>query len=124
MTVEPDTELKPSRAAFADGPRLLADIGATHARFGLETAPGVLRQVSVLHCDDYSGIVPLLHAYLAQTGGVRINFIAREGGTGEEQNQQRNDQPQCHVSILEAAGRAYGNVSEVAQRAVNASCLP
>ena len=76
MTVEPDTELKPSRAAFADGPRLLADIGATHARFGLETAPGVLRQVSVLLCDDYSGIVPLLHAYLAQTGGVRINHAA------------------------------------------------
>ncbi|RZA31554.1 MAG: glucokinase [Lysobacteraceae bacterium] len=76
MTVEPDTELKPSRAAFADGPRLLADIGATHARFGLETAPGVLRQVAVLLCDDFSGIVPLLHAYLAQTGGVRINHAA------------------------------------------------
>ena len=73
MTVEPDTDLKPSRAAFADGPRLLADIGATHARFGLETAPGVLRQVAVLLCDDYSGIVELLHAYLAQLGGVRIN---------------------------------------------------
>jgi glucokinase len=76
MTVEPDTELKPSRAAFADGPRLLADIGATHARFGLETAPGVLRQVAVLRCDDYTGIVPLLHAYLAQAGGVRINHGA------------------------------------------------
>ncbi|VXC61192.1 glucokinase [Massilia sp. 9I] len=76
MTVEPDTDLKPSRAAFADGPRLLADIGATHARFGLETAPGVLRQVAVLHCDDYTGIVPLLHAYLAQLGGVRINHAA------------------------------------------------
>ena len=76
MTVEPDTDLKPSRAAFADGPRLLADIGATHARFGLEAAPGVLRQVAVLLCDDYSGIVPLLHAYLAQTGGVRINHAA------------------------------------------------
>ena len=76
MTVDPSTDLKPSRAAFADGPRLLADIGATHARFGLETAPGVLRQVAVLHCDDYSGIVELLHAYLAQIGGVRINHAA------------------------------------------------
>ena len=76
MTVEPDTDLKPSRAAFADGPRLLADIGATHARFGLETAPGVLRQVAVLLCDDYSGIVELLHAYLSQLGGVRINHAA------------------------------------------------
>jgi len=78
MTVEPDTKLKPTRAAFADGPRLLADIGATHARFGLETAPGVLSQVTVLRCDDYDGIVPLLHAYLAQhpNQNQRINHAA------------------------------------------------
>ena len=78
MTVEPDTKLKPARAAFADGPRLLADIGATHARFGLETAPGVLSQVTVLRCDDYDGIVPLLHAYLAQhpNQNQRINHAA------------------------------------------------
>ena len=78
MTVEPDTKLKPTRAAFADGPRLLADIGATHARFGLETAPGVLSQVTVLRCDDYDGIVPLLHAYLAQHPhqNQRVNHAA------------------------------------------------
>ena len=34
-----------ARTAFADGPRLLADIGATHARFALQTAPGVFRSV-------------------------------------------------------------------------------
>ena len=66
MTVDPSTELKPTRAAFADGPRLLADIGATHARFGLETAPGVLSKVAVLRCDDYSGIVPLLEGRIAR----------------------------------------------------------
>ena len=76
MTVDPSTELKPTRAAFADGPRLLADIGATHARFGLETAPGVLSKVAVLRCDDYSGIVPLLEAYLAQIQGTRILHAA------------------------------------------------
>jgi glucokinase len=76
MTIEPDNELKPSRAAFADGPRLLADIGATHARFGLETSPGVLRHVAVLLCDDYSGIMPLVQAYLAQHPGVRISHGA------------------------------------------------
>jgi glucokinase len=76
MTVEPNTELKPTRASFADGPRLLADIGATHARFGLETAPGVLSRVAVLRCDDYSGIVPLLDAYLSQHQGVRITHGA------------------------------------------------
>jgi glucokinase len=80
MKLEPDTEQKPTRAAYADGPRLLADIGATHARFALEIAPGVLRNVAVLLCDDYPGIVPLLNAYLAQTqaqsGGARISHAA------------------------------------------------
>jgi glucokinase len=80
MNIEPDTEQKHSRAAYSDGPRLLADIGATHARFALETAPGVLRNVAVLLCDEYTGIVPLLNAYLAQaqaqTGGVRISHAA------------------------------------------------
>jgi hypothetical protein len=45
MTKDLDAEQKYSRTAYADGPRLLADIGATHARFALETAPGVLRAV-------------------------------------------------------------------------------
>jgi glucokinase len=76
MTTEPDTEQKHPRAAYADGPRLLADIGATHARFALESAPGVLRNVAVLLCDDYAGIVPLLNAYLGQTNGVRISHAA------------------------------------------------
>jgi glucokinase len=76
MTADTDNEHKHTRSAYADGPRLLADIGATHARFALEVAPGVLRSVAVLHCDGFSGIVPLLHAYLGQHGGVRINHAA------------------------------------------------
>jgi len=76
MTTEPDTDTKPSRSAFADGPRLLADIGATHARFALETAPGVLHHVAVLRCDDFAGIEPLLHAYLGRNPGVRVNHAA------------------------------------------------
>jgi glucokinase len=76
MTNQPDNEQKPARAAYSDGPRLLADIGATHARFALEIAPGVLRNVAVLLCDDYPGIVPLLNAYLDQTGAGRISHAA------------------------------------------------
>ncbi|CUI05214.1 glucokinase [Massilia sp. P8910] len=76
MTKEHDSEQKYSRTAYADGPRLLADIGATHARFALETAPGVLRSVRVLKCDDFPGIVPLLHTYLADHAGIRINHAA------------------------------------------------
>jgi len=76
MSTVPDTEHKNSRASYADGPRLLADIGATHARFALETAPGVLRQTAVLRCDDYGGIVPLLTAYLGEHGSERIAHAA------------------------------------------------
>ncbi|NHZ92989.1 glucokinase [Massilia sp. CCM 8733] len=76
MTKENESEQKYSRTAYADGPRLLADIGATHARFALETAPGVLRSVRVLKCDDFPGIVPLLHTYLADHAGIRINHAA------------------------------------------------
>ena len=76
MTKESDSEHKYSRTAYADGPRLLADIGATHARFALETAPGVLRSVRVLKCDDFAGIVPLLHSYLADHKNIRLNHAA------------------------------------------------
>jgi glucokinase len=76
MSMEPDTDNKQPRSAYADGPRLVADIGATHARLALETAPGVLRHAAVLLCDDYPGIVPLLQAYLAGHPGVRIVHAA------------------------------------------------
>ncbi len=76
MTKDLESEQKYSRSAYADGPRLLADIGATHARFALEIAPGVLRSVRVLMCDDFPGIVPLLQSYLADHQGVRLNHAA------------------------------------------------
>jgi glucokinase len=67
---------KTGRTAFADGPRLLADIGATHARFALQTAPGVFGSVRVLKCGDFDGIVPLLRFYLAPHAGVTLNHAA------------------------------------------------
>jgi glucokinase len=64
------------RTAFADGPRLLADIGATHARFALQVAPGTYRSVRVLKCDEFDGIVPLLRFYLSEHEDVRLNHAA------------------------------------------------
>jgi glucokinase len=64
------------RTAFADGPRLLADIGATHARFALQTAPGTYRSVRVLKCDEFEGIVQLLRFYLSEHEDVRLNHAA------------------------------------------------
>jgi glucokinase len=51
--------------AYADGPRLLADIGGTNARFALESSPGQISQVDVLACDTYATLGDALRAYLA-----------------------------------------------------------
>ena len=72
MQEQPDN----ARTAFADGPRLLADIGATHARFALQTAPGTYRSVRVLKCDDFAGIVPLLRFYLQEHAETRLHHAA------------------------------------------------
>jgi len=47
-------------------PRLLADIGAQHARFAIEREPGVLDQQRMLNCDEYPDFVSALRAYLSQ----------------------------------------------------------
>jgi glucokinase len=67
---------KAGRNTFADGPRLVADIGATHARLALETAPGVFNHVAVLRCEDFDGIVPLLRFYLADQAGAALHHAA------------------------------------------------
>jgi glucokinase len=72
----PASEGKAGRNTFADGPRLVADIGATHARLALETAPGVFNHVAVLRCEDFDGIVPLLRFYLADHAGVTMHHAA------------------------------------------------
>jgi glucokinase len=76
MRTETESLPKHPRSAYADGPRLLADIGVTHARFALEAAPGVLRGIAVLRCDDFAGIVPLLQAYLADHKTEKIRHAA------------------------------------------------
>ncbi|MDL2353942.1 MAG: glucokinase [Pseudomonadota bacterium] len=75
MTVAVEPE-KSARTAFADGPRLLADIGATHARFALQTAPDVFRSVRVLNCGDFEGIVALLRFYLADHADISFHHAA------------------------------------------------
>lgn len=76
MSNETEPQIKHPRSAYADGPRLLADIGATHARFALETAPGVMRGVAMLRCDDYPGIVPMLKTYLLDHSAEKIQHAA------------------------------------------------
>ena len=52
-------------SAFSDGPRLLADVGGTNARFALELAPGTIDLIQVLPCDAYPTLAAATRAYLA-----------------------------------------------------------
>jgi glucokinase len=47
-------------------PRLLADIGAKHARFAIEREPGVYEAQRSLPCDEYPDFLSALRAYLSQ----------------------------------------------------------
>ena len=60
----------------ADGPRLLADIGGTNARFALETAPGEISQIRVYPCAEYPGVEDVLKKYLKDTKVGRVNHAA------------------------------------------------
>jgi len=60
----------------ADGPRLLADIGGTNARFALETAPGDIGQIRVYPGADYPGIAEVMQQYLKDTKVGRVNHAA------------------------------------------------
>jgi glucokinase len=50
---------------FFEGPRLLADVGGTNARFALETAPHTFDAVTVLPCAAYPSLGAAAAAYLA-----------------------------------------------------------
>ncbi|PMS37057.1 glucokinase /RpiR family transcriptional regulator [Trinickia symbiotica] len=60
----------------ADGPRLLADIGGTNARFALETGPGEISQIRVYPCAEYPGVEDVLKKYLKDTKVGHVNHAA------------------------------------------------
>jgi len=62
MTFEPTSSLS---IPFPGGPRLLADVGGTNARFALETAAGQIGHIHVLACVSYATLADALRAYLA-----------------------------------------------------------
>ncbi|WP_426107065.1 glucokinase [Massilia sp. TSP1-1-2] len=56
--------------SYPDGPRLLADIGGTNARFALEYAPGRVAAMQTLACADYPRFEDAALAYLDGYGGL------------------------------------------------------
>ena len=58
--------------AGTKGPRLLADIGGTHARFAWQAGVGAtLGDEVVLPCDDHASLEAAIDHYLGQRGGQR-----------------------------------------------------
>lgn len=56
-------------------PRLVADIGGTHARLALETAQGLSR-IRTLACDDYPTLYDALQHYLRDVGSPAVRHGA------------------------------------------------
>ncbi|SMG45725.1 bifunctional transcriptional regulator/glucokinase [Paraburkholderia susongensis] len=76
MSTGVQTKAVPGAGQHADGPRLLADIGGTNARFALETGPGEISSVQVYPCADYPGVAEVIKKYLKDTKIGRVNHAA------------------------------------------------
>lgn len=59
-------------ADHADGPRLLADIGGTNARFALEPGPGRIEQIKTLPAAEYKEFTDAVQAYLRLAGNPPV----------------------------------------------------
>ncbi|MGF6531523.1 glucokinase [Paraburkholderia sp. GAS206C] len=66
----------PGAGQHADGPRLLADIGGTNARFALETGPGEICQVRIYPCADSPGVAEVIRKYLKDLRIGRVSHAA------------------------------------------------
>jgi len=99
--------VSPRKNAHADGPRLLADIGGTNARFALEKAPGEIGQVRVYPCADFPGVVQAIQKYLADLKIDRVNHAAIAIANPVDGDQVRMTNHDWNFSI-EATRRAVG----------------
>ncbi|CAN0618947.1 putative Glucokinase / HTH-type transcriptional regulator [Burkholderia multivorans] len=64
--------IKAAAIQHADGPRLLADVGGTNARFALETGPGEITQIRVYPAAGYPTLADAIRQYLKD---VKINRV-------------------------------------------------
>ncbi|WP_194725928.1 glucokinase [Noviherbaspirillum malthae] len=61
---------------YLDGPRMLADVGGTYARFGLERAPGQIDTIEVLRCSDFPTFAAAAEAYLEKANSPPVRHAA------------------------------------------------
>ncbi|CAB3745926.1 bifunctional transcriptional regulator/glucokinase [Paraburkholderia humisilvae] len=107
MSTGVPTKAAPQAGQHADGPRLLADVGGTNARFALETRPGEISQVHVYPCAEYPGIADVIKKYLKDTKIGRVNHAAIAIANPVDGDQVRMTNHDWHFSI-EATRRALG----------------
>jgi glucokinase len=68
--------ITPPGGLHPDGPRLLADVGGTNARFALERGPGQVDSIQVLRCADHAQFCNAVDAYLEQAGRPPVRHAA------------------------------------------------
>jgi glucokinase len=66
-------------SAFPGGPRLLADVGGTNARFALEIGSGQVGYIHVLRCAEYPTLAAALKAYLALADVAAAAPVVKHG---------------------------------------------
>jgi glucokinase len=107
MSTGVPTKAAPQAGQHADGPRLLADVGGTNARFALEIAPGEITQVHIYPCAEYPGIAEVIKKYLKDTKIGRVNHAAIAIANPVDGDLVRMTNHDWHFSI-EATRRALG----------------
>ncbi|MEY4753714.1 MAG: hypothetical protein RJA44_1389, partial [Pseudomonadota bacterium] len=67
----------PPQPPYADGPRLLADVGAHNIRLALESAPDLCGATTVLPCANYTDLESALRSFLnSQEAGAQVRHAA------------------------------------------------
>ncbi|MFT0534063.1 glucokinase [Castellaniella hirudinis] len=107
MTVPEQALLPDPLLPHPGGPRLLADIGVTHARFALESAPWQLAQATTLNCRDYDSLQAVVSAYLDGIPGDRPRHAVIAIANPVQGDEVRMTNRDWHFSI-EATRRALG----------------
>ena len=93
-----------SATTYIDGPRLLADVGGTNARFALEFAAGQVSEVRVLPCADYPSLAQAMQTYLAQVSAsvdVRHAAIAIANPVDGDQIRMTNHHWAFSISAMQ-----------------------
>ncbi len=93
---------RPEAALPHREPRLLADIGATYARFCIEQVPGRFEHVAVLPCANYGGFTAIVQSYLDGLPGVRPRHGAVAIANPVESDRVRMTNRDWAFSIREA----------------------